>query len=185
MKDEIFGPILPIYSFQKFDEAIQIIKEQEKPLVVYYFGSCWSGNRTRLERETSSGALVANDTLFQMANPNLPFGGVGYSGSGKYHGYEGFKAFSNSKSVLTKPALNIYPYNQVYPPFTQDKQSLIKFLMKYLGCTQRQFLKRLFWLLVVLWILKQIAVGNLSMKTYRKWKNIFGMIKQFAPMMMK
>jgi len=53
-----------------------------------------------------------------MANPNLPFGGVGYSGYGRYHGYEGFKAFSNQKSVFSKPSLNFYPYTKIYPPFT-------------------------------------------------------------------
>lgn len=64
MKDEIFGPILPLYSFQTIDEAIKMIKENEKPLVVYYFGSNLGSNLTRVEQETSSGALVTNDTLF-------------------------------------------------------------------------------------------------------------------------
>lgn len=95
MKEEIFGPILPVLSYQKFDEVIQTIKENHKPLTIYYFGSVFSGNRTRLENETSSGSLVTNETLFQMVNPNLPFGGVGQSGYGRYHGIEGFKAFSN------------------------------------------------------------------------------------------
>jgi len=78
------------------------------------FGS----NFKRVENETSSGSLVMNDTLFQLVNPDLPFGGVGFSGTGRYHGYEGYKAFSNPKSVMVKPALNFYPYNRVFPPFT-------------------------------------------------------------------
>jgi aldehyde dehydrogenase (NAD+) len=120
-----------------------------------------------------------------MANPNLPFGGVGYSGYGRYHGYEGFKAFSNQKSVFSKPSLNFYPYTKIYPPFTQDKQGLIRFLMKFLGCTQKQFFKRFIWLLIFLWFAKAIATGQLSMKTYRKWKNIFGMVGSMLPMLMK
>ena len=64
MKDEIFGPILPLYSFQKIDEVITMINENEKPLAIYYFGSQGSRNYVRLEKETSSGALVTNETLF-------------------------------------------------------------------------------------------------------------------------
>lgn len=66
-----------------------------------------------------------------MVNSDLPFGGVGYSGYGRYHGYEGFKAFSNPKSVMNKAVVKTYPYNKLYPPFTPDKQSLIKFLARY------------------------------------------------------
>lgn len=64
MKTEIFGPILPIISFQKFDEVVSTINQGGKPLAIYYFGAVWSSNLTRLEKETSSGALVTNDTLF-------------------------------------------------------------------------------------------------------------------------
>jgi aldehyde dehydrogenase (NAD+) len=101
--------------------VIAKINSGDKPLAVYYFGTCWGSNRSRLEKETSSGALVTNDTLFQIANPNLPFGGVGASGYGRTHGFEGFKCFSNQKSVMTKASLNFYPYNKVLPPFTKDK----------------------------------------------------------------
>lgn len=135
MKDEIFGPILPVVSYQTIDEAIKFINAGDKPLAVYYFGSTFGKNRERLEKETSSGALVTNDTVFQIANSYLPFGGVGASGYGRYHGYEGFKQFSNAKSVFTKPPMTTYPYNKVFPPFTKDKQSLIRFLIKYLQCT--------------------------------------------------
>ena len=130
MQDEIFGPILPVYSYQTFDEVIKMINEKDKPLVVYYFGkSCCGGNYKRLEKETSSGSLVVNETIFHVGNPDLPFGGVGFSGYGRYHGFEGFKAFSNAKSILLKPVLNFYPYTNVYPPWTQEKQKLIKFFM--------------------------------------------------------
>lgn len=64
---------------------------------------------------------MTNEVLFQIVNPNLPFGGVGGSGYGRYHGYEGFKNFSNAKSIMLKPALNMYPYTKLFPPFTPDK----------------------------------------------------------------
>lgn len=112
MKEEIFGPILPLVSFQTIDDVIKIVNEGEKPLAIYYFGSVlFNSNLSKLEKGTSSGALVTNDTLFHIANPNLPFGGVGHSGTGRIHGFEGFKAFSNAKSVLVKPTYNFYPYN--------------------------------------------------------------------------
>lgn len=98
-----------------------MIKEGEKPLAIYYFGKSNSENYKRLEKETSSGALVTNETLFQILNSDLPFGGVGYSGYGRYHGIEGFKAFSNSKSVLHKAIMKTYPYCKIYPPYTPEK----------------------------------------------------------------
>lgn len=91
MKNEIFGPVLPIITYDSFDEVILTIKENSNPLAIYFFGSVYSANRTRLENETRSGALITNETIFYLANPNLPFGGVGGSGMGRYHGYEGFK----------------------------------------------------------------------------------------------
>ena len=184
MKSEIFGPILPIYTFQKIEEVIQQIKEGEKPLAIYYFGGRNSSNYTKIESETSSGALVTNETLFQVCNPNLPFGGVGYSGYGRYHGHEGFKQFSNMKSIFSKHALNIYPYNKVFPPFTQSKQGLIRFLLKYLGCTQKQFVKRIIWLIIFIYIAKKVITGELQ-KFYRKWKKIGGIIGPMLPMLMK
>jgi acyl-CoA reductase-like NAD-dependent aldehyde dehydrogenase len=111
MKDEIFGPILPLITYIEFDEVVKYINTMEKPLAIYYFGSSSGSNYKRLEKETSSGALVNNDVLFQAFNSDLPFGGVGHSGYGRYHGVEGFKAFSNPKSILIKPALTMYPYN--------------------------------------------------------------------------
>ena len=137
MQGEIFGPILPIINYQNIEDAIALIKKNEKPLAIYYFGSMTGSNLRKVERGTSSGSLVVNDTLFQLVNTDLPFGGVGNSGMGRYHGYEGFKAFSNAKSLLTKPALNFYPYNRMSLPFTEDKQSLIRTVMKYLSLTQQ------------------------------------------------
>lgn len=86
MKDEIFGPILPIITYNDIGEAIQMINSKEKPLTLYYFGLIYDKNLFKIMNETSSGSFVTNETLYQNLNPDLPFGGVGYSGYGRYHG---------------------------------------------------------------------------------------------------
>lgn len=83
---------------------------------MYYFGQKNSANQRRLEKETSSGALVTNDCIMQVANTNLPFGGVGFSGYGRYHGQEGFKQFSNPKSMLVAGVADYPPFNKAFPP---------------------------------------------------------------------
>jgi acyl-CoA reductase-like NAD-dependent aldehyde dehydrogenase len=121
MQEEIFGPILPVLTYHSFDEAINTINQLDKPLVIYYFGDHRGANFSRLERETSSGTLISNETMFHLCNSDLPFGGVGMSGYGRYHGFEGFKAFSNCKGVMHKPPLNMFPYDMGYPPYTPMK----------------------------------------------------------------
>jgi aldehyde dehydrogenase (NAD+) len=92
MEEEIFGPVLPVISFTKIDECIDLINSKDKPLAVYYFGKCYSNpNRDRLMDETSSGQFVVNEVMMQMVNHEFGFGGVGASGYGRYGGYEGFK----------------------------------------------------------------------------------------------
>lgn len=102
MQEEIFGPILPLYSYQNLEDVLRFIKERPKPLALYLF----TKNR-ELERkvlfETSSGSVCVNDTLMQISTPYLPFGGVGASGMGSYHGYQSFETFSHQKSVLRQP----------------------------------------------------------------------------------
>ncbi len=113
MEEEIFGPILPAISFTKISEAIEIINKKEKPLALYYFGN--EKNADVVLAQTTSGSVCINDTLMQIANHNLPFGGVGNSGIGKYHGKDSFLAFSNQRSVLTSPAWLDLPFK--YPPY--------------------------------------------------------------------
>jgi aldehyde dehydrogenase (NAD+) len=99
MTEEIFGPILPVVGYDELDYLINLINTKPKPLVVY----CFSNDKTvrdRLSRETSSGAFVVNDVVVQLLNTDLPFGGVGQSGSGRYHGRSGFLACSNLKSCM-------------------------------------------------------------------------------------
>lgn len=113
MKEEIFGPILPILTFDKIDKAIAYINDQEKPLALYYFGS--TKNAEIVINQTSSGGVCINDTLLHIANHHLPFGGVGNSGLGKYHGEESYLAFSNRRAVLTSPTWVDLIFK--YPPF--------------------------------------------------------------------
>ncbi|SCT18850.1 aldehyde dehydrogenase [Staphylococcus caeli] len=101
MEDEIFGPILPIITYDDFDEAIDLIRSKPKPLSLYLFSE--DENITeRVLNEISFGGGAINDTLMQLANPNLPFGGVGASGIGQYHGKYSFETFSHNKSYIFK-----------------------------------------------------------------------------------
>lgn len=113
MQQEIFGPILPIISYNDISEAIDFINKREKPLALYYFGSPEKGKQVLAQ--TTSGGACLNDTLMHIANHKLPFGGVGNSGMNKYHGYESFKAFSNTRAVVVTPTWIDLPFK--YVPF--------------------------------------------------------------------
>lgn len=123
MQDEIFGPILPVMPFNHIDETITYINKNEKPLAFYYFGS--NKNAKRILAKTTSGGACVNDTLMHITNHKLPFGGVGNSGMGKYHGKDSFLAFSNTRSVVTTPTWIDLPMK--YVPFKYFK--LIKKLI--------------------------------------------------------
>jgi aldehyde dehydrogenase (NAD+) len=100
MQEEIFGPILPIITVDSVADAIKMIKRGEKPLALYAFGS--SAEATMVVDSTSSGGACINDVCMHVGNTALPFGGVGQSGIGSYHGQKGFETFSHLKSVLEK-----------------------------------------------------------------------------------
>ena len=127
MKDEIFGPILPIMTMQNIDESISFVTARDKPLTIYYFGKNSSSNESlkKVTAKCSSGSLVVNDCGSQMANSDLPFGGVGASGYGRYHGKAGYENCSNKKSILYKDPINMWPFNVAIPPYTPDKIKLI------------------------------------------------------------
>jgi len=129
MKEEIFGPIVPMMPFKSIDEVINRINDLDKPLAIYYFGKrFFNPTIERMRNETSSGAFLVNEVIMHMVNGFLPFGGVGASGYGKYHGVDGFKAFSNNKAIMLKPTMNFYPYNTISPPFTPGKDRLLAML---------------------------------------------------------
>lgn len=115
MKEEIFGPILPIMTFGEIGECVDYINKREKPLALYYFG----GNSKLVLAEISSGGGCVNDTLMHIASHKMPFGGVGNSGMGKYHGYESFEAFTNIRSIVYTPTWIDLPFR--YPPFRYFK----------------------------------------------------------------
>lgn len=113
MEEEIFGPLLPVLTFTKIEEAISLINAREKPLALYYFGK--EKGAEEVLRRTSSGGSCINDTLMHITNHHLPFGGVGNSGLGKYHGKETFLAFSNQRSIVNTPTWVDIPFK--YPPY--------------------------------------------------------------------
>lgn len=113
MQEEIFGPILPVLSFEQIDEAISYINKHEKPLALYYFGE--NKNAKEVLLKTTSGGTCINDTLMHITNHHLPFGGVGNSGMGKYHGFGSFVAFSNPRAVVSTPTWIDLPLK--YVPF--------------------------------------------------------------------
>lgn len=113
MQEEIFGPVLPVITFEEVEEAIRFITRREKPLALYYFGNSSVGKRVL--SHTSSGGSCINDTIMHIANENLPFGGVGHSGMGHYHGRDSFRAFSHQRGVVYTPTWIDLPFR--YMPY--------------------------------------------------------------------
>ncbi len=126
MQEEIFGPILPIISFTNLDEALAKVKEREKPLSCYVFTSSYAIQH-KIENELSFGGGAINDAIMHISNDKMPFGGVGASGMGNYHGKFGFDTFSHFKSILNKPTW--LEFNFKYSPYTEWKQKIIKMLL--------------------------------------------------------
>ncbi|MBR5847988.1 MAG: aldehyde dehydrogenase [Bacteroidaceae bacterium] len=113
MQEEIFGPVLPMIIFEDREEALRFVTEREKPLALYYFGNEEAGYE--VVRRTSSGGACINDTIMHIANENLPFGGVGNSGMGSYHGRGSFDAFSHKRAVVVTPSWLDLPFR--YMPY--------------------------------------------------------------------
>ncbi|MBK6771730.1 MAG: aldehyde dehydrogenase [Ignavibacteria bacterium] len=126
MQEEIFGPILPVIAYQSLDFAIAKIKEGENPLACYIFTSDQS-IKNKILNEISFGGGAVNEAIMHMTNSKLPFGGVGESGMGSYHGENGFRTFSHYKSILEKPTW--FELNLKYFPHTKAKLRWIKRLM--------------------------------------------------------
>ena len=127
MQEELFGPILPVLSYLKLEDAVRFVNKRAKPLALYLFTKKRSAEKFVLER-VSSGGVCVNDTISHLINPDLPFGGVGASGMGQYHGKYSFDTFTHEKSVFYKPADWNLPV--CYPPFTKGKMNLVKFFLK-------------------------------------------------------
>jgi aldehyde dehydrogenase (NAD+) len=123
MSEEIFGPILPVLAVESIDDAIAAVTSRDKPLALYVFAED-QAIIDKVVAQTSSGGVGINVTLQQLAVPDLPFGGVGASGIGAYHGQAGFDTFSHRKAVLQRPARPDPPIS--YPPYTKFKQRLLR-----------------------------------------------------------
>lgn len=127
MQEEIFGPILPVITFRKIDDVIPMINSREKPLALYLF-SRKPGNQEKILSKCSFGGGCVNDTIIHLATHHMPFGGVGQSGMGGYHGKYSFDAFSHEKPIVKRGTWLDIPVR--YAPFTNKKKDLIKKLMK-------------------------------------------------------
>ncbi len=126
MQEEIFGPLLPVISFKTFNEAIETIQEKDKPLSAYLF-SHDANEKEEFTTKISFGGGCINDVIMHISNEHLPFGGVGNSGIGNYHGKYGFLCFSHQKSIFKKPTWG--EPNLKYPPYNNSKLSWIKRLL--------------------------------------------------------
>ena len=127
MQEEVFGPVLPVIDFDDFEEVYRIIEKNPKPLAAYIFT-----RNTKLAHEflnkTQSGSAGINDTVIQIASPYLPYGGVGSSGLGRYHGRKSFETFSNMRSVIVKS--NLLDLSLRYPPYNKFKEKVLSLLMR-------------------------------------------------------
>ncbi|MED3794606.1 aldehyde dehydrogenase [Niallia alba] len=127
MQEEIFGPILPILTYKELEKAIESIRKLDKPLALYLFTNN-KETETKVLRAISSGGVCINDVLTHIVPPNLPFGGVGASGMGAYHGEYSFTTFSHQKSILRKSTRVDIPI--LYPPYTEKKEKMIRKVLK-------------------------------------------------------
>ncbi|OEU51162.1 MAG: hypothetical protein BA871_02365 [Desulfuromonadales bacterium C00003096] len=126
-QEEIFGPLLPLIPYRTLDEALNYINDRPRPLALYYFGRDRELTRRVLENTHSGGAAI-NNTLLHVAQEDMPFGGIGPSGMGHYHGREGFETFSKKKSVMYDSKFSTVP--QLYPPYGKRAKLLLKWMMR-------------------------------------------------------
>ena len=126
MREEIFGPVLPLKTYSRIDEAIEYVNRHSRPLALYYFGTNAKQRREVLQRTISGGASV-NETLMHALVEELPFGGIGASGIGAYHGATGFRTFSHCKGVFLHSRFNFLWL--LRPPFGALTNALLRLLM--------------------------------------------------------
>ena len=129
MQEEIFGPVLPVKTYADIDEAIDYVNQHDRPLGLYYFGQD-SSEREKVLSKTISGGVTVNDVLFHVSMDDLPFGGVGSSGMGSYHGVEGFREFSHARSIYTQPKIDVAKLGGFKPPYGAATEKAVKTMMK-------------------------------------------------------
>lgn len=129
MQEEIFGPVLPVMTYRGIDQAIDYVNAHDRPLGLYYFGED-AAERERVLTRTISGGVTVNDVIFHVSADDLPFGGIGPSGMGSYHGIEGFRTFSHARAVYQQPRLNVAALAGLMPPYGKATQRTLKMQMK-------------------------------------------------------
>jgi coniferyl-aldehyde dehydrogenase len=129
LQEEIFGPLLPIRTYRDFEETISYINAKPRPLATYYFGSD-AAEQQAVETRTTSGGMCVNDVIMHVMQEDLPFGGVGPSGMGNYHGLEGFRTFSHAKSIYTQSRFNIAKLGGMLPPYNKTTDRTIATQLK-------------------------------------------------------
>ncbi len=129
MQEEIFGPILPILTYDQIDDAIDYVNDHDRPLGLYYFGSDRAEEEKILGR-THSGGVTVNDVVFHVAMEDLPFGGVGPSGMGHYHGQDGFKTFSHQRAIYRQTGLDVAGIAGLKPPYGKASAKAIAAALK-------------------------------------------------------
>jgi coniferyl-aldehyde dehydrogenase len=125
MQDEIFGPVMPVKTYGDLGEAVDYVNEHARPLGLYYFGTD-EREQQRVLTHTTSGGVTVNDVIMHVAQEDLPFGGVGPSGMGAYHGHDGFKTFSHAKSIFTQSKIDLASLAGLRPPYGEKIEKLLK-----------------------------------------------------------
>ncbi|MEM6907958.1 MAG: coniferyl aldehyde dehydrogenase [Pseudomonadota bacterium] len=129
MQEEIFGPVLPVKTYQAVDQAVDYVNEHDRPLGLYYFGED-KAEQERVLTRTISGGVTTNDVIFHVSMEDLPFGGVGPSGIGSYHAIEGFKEFSHARAVYHQPKIDIAGLGGFKPPYGKATEKAAANMMK-------------------------------------------------------
>lgn len=129
MQDEIFGPVLPVKGYDSVEETVRYINDKPRPLGLYYFGSDGAEERQVLNHTTSGGVTV-NDVVMHVAQEDLPFGGVGPSGMGAYHGLDGFRTFSHARSVFVQSKVNVAELAGLRPPYGEKMLKAVRQQMR-------------------------------------------------------
>ncbi len=129
MQDEIFGPVMPVKSYENIEDTVEYINDKARPLGLYYFGSD-TGEENHVLTHTTSGGVTVNDVVMHVAQEDLPFGGVGPSGMGSYHGYDGFKTFSHAKAIFTQSKIDIAEMAGLRPPYGEKMLKAVRQQMR-------------------------------------------------------
>jgi acyl-CoA reductase-like NAD-dependent aldehyde dehydrogenase len=127
MQDEMFGPVLPVLTYKTLDEAIAFVNARPRPLALYYFDND-NSRISKMVTATISGGVGINETVMHVGQDDLPFGGVGASGMGHYHGHEGFETFSKIKPIFAQSRLN--GVWLLRPPYGKRVERLLKFMLR-------------------------------------------------------